>query len=74
MIGEARKTTELKAAKHTNPDRVYIHTNADISLRSKLAPQGTAIVVTQEITLGQLLAFSLIAMRFSAPVVQASRM
>ena len=39
-----------------------------------MAPQGPAIVVTQEITLGQLLASSLIAMRFSAPIAQASWM
>ena len=38
-----------------------------------MAPHGAGLVVAQEITLGQLVAFNLIAMRLSAPIVRASR-
>ena len=35
---------------------------------------GAGLVVSQEITLGQLVAFNLIAMRLSAPIIRASRL
>ena len=68
-----QRESELRTGRHTNPDRVQIHTYADFLLRSTLAPHGAELVVAQEITLGQLVAFNLIAMRLSAPIVRSSR-